>query len=211
MDSPPVLVLASASPRRADLLASLGVAFERRPADVDERRREDETPYDYVERLAESKAFAVPTSDSDLVLAADTVVLLDSELLGKPGNRADAAAMLRSLAGREHVVLTGVCLRDASAGKSASEVDRTRVAMGPLSEAEIAWYVATGEPDDKAGSYAMQGLGALFVERIQGNASNVIGLPLPVVYRLFLRLGHDLKALCAAREGVNPVDRLLRA
>ena len=134
MDSPPTLVLASASPRRADLLASLGVAFERRPADVDERRREDETPYDYVERLAESKAFAVPTSDSDLVLAADTVVLLDSKLLGKPGNRADAAAMLRSLAGREHVVLTGVCLRDASAGKS----DRSTSA-GCLSALSASW------------------------------------------------------------------------
>ena len=194
------LVLASASPRRADLLTSIGVAFERRPADVDESRRDDETPYDCVKRLAESKAIAVPASDNDLVLAADTVVLLDGKLLGKPANRADAAAMLRSLAGRDHIVLTGVCLRDPSAGKSASEVDQTRVSMGPLSEAEIAWYVATGESDDKAGSYAMQGLGALFVERIQGNASNVIGLPLPVVYRLFLRLGHDLKALRGARE-----------
>ena len=198
MGSRPVLVLASASPRRADLLAGLGVAFERRPADVDESHRDDETPSDYVQRLAETKAFAVPAANSELVLAADTVVLVDGKLLGKPTHREDAAAMLSSLAGRDHVVLTGVCLRDASADRSASEVDQTRVSMSPLSAAEIAWYVATGEPDDKAGSYAMQGLGALFVERIQGNASNVIGLPLPVVYRLFLRLGHDLKALCAA-------------
>src|SRR6202035_5299323 len=134
----------------------------------------------------------------ELVLAADTVVVVGGELLGKPRDREEAARMLRTIAGREHVVLTGVALHEPARGPGARDafavaVDSSRVRMASLSDEEIAWYAATGEPLDKAGSYAVQGLGALFVEAIDGNYTNVVGLPLPAMYRLFAELGYDLR------------------
>ena len=161
--------------------------FTVRPADVDESLRPGEPPRDYVLRLASEKA-SLP---GELVLAADTVVVVDGEILGKPRDDEDARRMLRLLSGREHTVLTGVALRDAAA--QAAEVDETRVRFAALSDAEIDWYVATGEPRDKAGAYAIQGLGSLFVEAVEGSYSNVVGLPIPRMYRLFARLGYDLK------------------
>lgn len=164
--------------------------FTVRPVDVDESLLPDESPRDYVLRLATEKASA-QAHPGELVLAADTTVVLDGEILGKPRDDEDARRMLRLLSGREHTVLTGVALQDAS-GKAA-EVDETRVRFAPLSDGEIDWYVATGEPRDKAGAYAIQGLGSLFVEAVEGSWSNVVGLPVPRTYRLFARLGYDLK------------------
>lgn len=186
------LVLASASPRRRELLAGLGLTFSVRAANVDETPRAGEPPADYVLRLAQEKAAAV-APESDLVLAADTTVVIDGEILGKPADGADARRMLRLLSGREHEVMTGVALVEGS--RSAAAVETSRVRMAALTEAEIDWYAATGEPLDKAGAYAIQGLGALFVEAVRGNYSNVVGLPIPAVYRLFAALGYDLKTL----------------
>jgi septum formation protein len=188
------LVLASASPRRRELLAGLGLRFEVRPADVDETPREGEDPGAYVLRLAQEKAAAValPENTGELVLAADTTVVIDGAILGKPLDEEDARRMLRRLSGREHEVLTGLALC-AAGGREVSSVERSRVRMAALSEGEIAWYAATGEPLDKAGAYAIQGLGSLFVEAVAGNYSNVVGLPIPAVYRLFAALGIDLK------------------
>ena len=182
----PDLVLASGSPRRRELLEGLGVRFKVRPVDLDESPLPGEPPRDYVLRLAVEKA-AARVEPGELVLAADTTVVVDGEILGKPRDDEDARRMLRLLAGRGHSVLTGIAL-----GKAA-EVDETLVRFAPLSESEIDWYVATGEPRDKAGAYAIQGLGSLFVEGVEGSYSNVVGLPIPLMYRLFSRLGYDLK------------------
>ena len=197
----PRVVLASASPRRRELLAALGLPFAVRPVDLDETPRPGEAPRDYVSRLAAEKA-AADARPGELVLAADTVVVLEEaggepQLLGKPGGPEEAEAMLARLAGREHVVFTGVALLAAADGvggpRRAAAVEESRVRLAPLGPAEIAWYVATGEPLDKAGAYAIQGIGALFVEAVEGNYTNVVGLPLPAVYRLFAELGHDLR------------------
>jgi nucleoside triphosphate pyrophosphatase len=189
-------VLASASPRRRELLAGLGLAFELRPVDLDETPRPGEPPRDYVLRLAEEKA-AAAAGAGELVLAADTTVVLDGEIVGKPADAADARAVLRSIAGRRHVVLTGLALEEGDGepdrGRRATAVVESEVEMTTMSDEQIAWYVATGEPMDKAGSYAVQGLGALFVEAVDGNYTNVVGLPVPEVYRLFAELGHDLR------------------
>jgi septum formation protein len=196
----PSLVLASASPRRRELLGGLGAVFAVRPVDLDETPRPGEAPRAYVLRLALEKAAAgavraVSMGERELVLAADTVVVLDGDLLGKPRDEADARRMLGRIAGREHTVLTGVALHEPGAGepRRASTVETSRVRMAPMGEEEIAWYVATGEPLDKAGSYAVQGLGALFVEEVFGNYTNVVGLPLPATRRLFAELGYDLR------------------
>jgi septum formation protein len=186
------LVLASASPRRRELLARLGLRFDVRPADIDETPHPGESPDAYVLRLAQEKAAAVAGDEGELVLAADTTVVCDGEILGKPVDDEDARRMLRLLSGREHEVLTGIALR-AGGGRAVAHVESTRVRMAALSEAEIAWYVATGEPLDKAGAYAVQGLSSLFVDAVVGNHSNVVGLPIPAVYRLFAALGYDLK------------------
>jgi septum formation protein len=163
-----------------------------RPADIDETPHPGEAPAAYVRRLAQEKAAAIDGGDA-LVLAADTTVVIDGEILGKPEDEEDARRMLRLLAGREHEVLTGIALREAG-GRAASHVESSRVRMAALSAEEIAWYAATGEPLDKAGAYAVQGLGVLFVEAVNGNHSNVVGLPIPAVYRLFAALGYDLKS-----------------
>lgn len=133
------------------------------------------------------------------MLAADTTVAVDGEILGKPDDEEDARRMLRLLAGREHDVFTGVALlQSGGEERHAARVDHTRVRMAALTGEEIDWYVATGEPRDKAGAYAIQELGSLFVEAVAGNQSNVVGLPIPAVYRLFAELGYDLKALRVA-------------
>jgi septum formation protein len=200
----PALVLASASPRRRELLGGLGLAFTVRPVDLDETPLPGEEPRAYVLRLAREKAAARVRlgKPGELVLAADTIVVLDGDLLGKPRDEEDARRMLGRIAGREHTVLTGVALEE-TAGAAGGEVGRgatvaavevSRVRMAAMSPEQIAWYVTTGEPLDKAGSYAVQGLGALFVEEVFGNYTNVVGLPLPATYRLFAELGYDLRA-----------------
>jgi len=193
MSSAPRLVLASGSPRRRDLLTGLGLGFAVRPVDLDETPRPGEAPERYVARLAEEKVRA-DGGPGELVLAADTTVVLDGALLGKPADAGEAVAMLARLAGRRHEVLTGVALRDHDADRLAVAVDRTGVRIAALDPAEIAWYVTTGEPLDKAGAYAAQGIGGLYVEELAGSYSNVVGLPLHLVRRLFAELGHDLHA-----------------
>jgi septum formation protein len=185
-------VLASASPRRRELLAGLGLAFEVRAAAIDESPLPGEAPAGYVRRLALAKA-AAAAGEGELVLGADTVVVLDAQMLGKPRDPDEARRMLASIAGREHVVLTGVALLDASGDRQQAAVEASRVRMARMSPREIAWYVAGGEPLDKAGAYAVQGTGALFVEAVYGNYTNVVGLPLPATRRLFAALGYELR------------------
>jgi nucleoside triphosphate pyrophosphatase len=176
------LVLASRSPRRAELLRAAGIAFTVRAADIDETPREGEPASGYVLRLAEEKALAVASGEGEIVLAADTTVVLSGEIMGKPADDADAARMLRALAGRKHEVVTGICLRGS--GRVVRELTSTAVWFAPLDEAEVADYVASGEPMDKAGAYAIQGLAARFIDRIDGSYSNVVGLPVALTYRL---------------------------
>jgi len=180
-DNGTVLVLASASPRRADLLREAGIAFQAAPAHIDEAEGFGELPESYVGRLAREKAEAVwRARPGSYVLGADTTVVVDDAILAKPADAADAARMLRLLSGRAHRVLTGVCLLGPS-GFSRAAVVSTTVTFGRLSEADIAWYVATGEPLDKAGAYAVQGGASRFVQRIDGSFSNVVGLPMELV------------------------------
>ena len=178
----PPVILASASPRRAELLGAAGIPFTVRPVDVDERPRADEAPVDYVVRVALDKVQACVAAPDAVVLAADTAVVVDGCILGKPADPADAARMLRTLSGRAHDVLTGVAVRRGA--RTAVEVCSTGVTFAPLSDDDIAWYVASGEPADKAGAYAVQGLASRFVERIDGSYSNVVGLPVALVCRM---------------------------
>lgn len=167
------MILASASPRRRELLAAAGLVFEVRPAEVDETPGPQEPPRRYALRVATAKALAV---EGERVLAADTIVVLDGEILGKPTDATDAAQMLRRLAGRAHTVMTAVVLREGR--RLRRRLIRTRVHFRPLSEVEIAAYVATGEPLDKAGAYGIQGRGGALVDRVSGSYTNVVGLPL---------------------------------
>jgi septum formation protein len=187
------VVLASQSPRRRELLASVGVSVEVRPSATDESVLPGESPDAYVRRLAREKAEAVPAEAGELVLAADTAVVLGREILGKPRDDADAHRMLRALSGSTHVVLTGVHARvhPASGAGSRSETIAVSSAVRfiSLSEERIAWYVATGEPLDKAGAYAVQGAGGSLVRGIAGSVSNVVGLPLAETLALLGRLG----------------------
>ncbi len=183
------LTLASASPRRRALLAELGFQLEIRPAETDERPHPGELPGDYVRRVAREKARAVGGA---LVLAADTSVAVDDRILGKPRDAADAAAMLRLLSGRGHDVLTAVCVRRPAGGLELDAVATTRVEVAPLDEAVIAWYVATGEPLDKAGAYALQGRFGAFVRAVRGSVSGVVGLPLDETLALLRRAGFPL-------------------
>ncbi|HSM07766.1 MAG TPA: Maf family protein [Gemmatimonadota bacterium] len=179
------LVLASGSPRRRDILAALGLAFDVRPPDVDESLRPGEGAAAAARRLAELKATAVEAEPGELVLAADTIVVLDGDLLGKPTGPGDATAMLGRLAGRSHEVITGLALRLGAETRSAAAL--TTVTFRSLDRAEIAAYVATCEPLDKAGAYGIQGFGSALVERIEGDFFNVMGLPVPAL----LSLLHD--------------------
>jgi septum formation protein len=179
------LVLASQSPRRRELLTTAGFQFTVRISAVDEVRAPGEAPEMYARRLAKEKAEASwqagPRSAGEVVLGADTIVVLGDIVLEKPDGREGARSMLEQLSGREHRVITGVCLRHAGGAEVASE--STLVKFAPLSAEEIAEYVTTGEPMDKAGAYAIQGLASKFVERIEGCFFNVVGLPLALVYR----------------------------
>ncbi len=176
-----MLVLASQSPRRSDILRQAGIPFTVRVADVDESVLPGESPRAYVRRLAEAKARAVRAAPEETVLGADTTVVIDGEILAKPVDAADARRMLALLSGRRHEVLTGICL--LRAGDAVCDCATTEVVFAPLSEREIAEYVASGEPMDKAGAYAIQGLASKFVERIEGDYFNVMGLPVALVYR----------------------------
>ncbi len=178
-----MLVLASASPRRAELLRNAAIPFTVDPAHVPEQPLAGETAVDYAQRLARDKAQAVFSRHrDDAVLAADTVVVVDEHLLEKPADAGDAARMLRLLSGRTHQVITGVCL--AVSGFERTEVEVTQVSFSELSDEEIAAYVRSGEPMDKAGAYAIQGIASRWVKRIEGCYFNVVGLPVPRVYRL---------------------------
>jgi septum formation protein len=185
------LILASSSPRRAELLQAAGLPFVVRAAAIDETRQRDEPPEAYVRRLAVAKARAVEAAPDELVLGADTVVVAEAACLGKPTDATEAAAMLRVLSGRSHAVLTGVSLVRAG-DPIAVEVAATRVTFAPMSEADVAWYVATPEPYDKAGGYAVQGLASRFVTGIDGSYANVVGLPVELVCRLLAAAGEDL-------------------
>lgn len=206
----PDLVLASASPRRRELLGRLGAAFVVRPAGVDETPQPGEAAADLVRRLAVAKAeagLAAATEPEVVVLAADTVVAVDGEMLAKPADGTDATRMLRSLSGRTHVVLTGMAVAHRSIPPDepvaseaalaptvglAVEVETTDVTFRELSDADIARYVATGEPLDKAGAYAIQGAGAAFVFALRGSRDNVIGLDLDTTRRLLTEAGVEL-------------------
>ena len=195
------LVLASGSPRRRELLGRFGLDFDVRPADIDESVRPDEPASDYVVRLAREKAATV-TEPGTVVLAADTSVVLDGEILGKPRDHDDADAMLTRLAGRAHEVVTGMCLRVTSTTEHPTETwtaERTVVHLEDLGPDRIAWYLRTGEADDKAGAYGLQGAAALFADRVEGSVTNVIGLPLAAVDRLFRQVGLDLLDFGARR------------
>jgi septum formation protein len=176
-----LLILASKSPRRREILANAGLAFEVRVADVPEARLDHESAFDYVRRLAREKAEALVRGAGDIVLGADTVVAVDGLVLEKPENAADAASMLETLSGRGHEVVTGICL--AWDGDPVVDAETTRVYFAPMTGPEIEGYVASGEPMDKAGAYAIQGLASKFVERIEGDYFNVVGLPVARVYR----------------------------
>jgi septum formation protein len=181
------VVLASASPRRHDLLLQIGVRFEVRVPDIDESPMEGEDPVGYVRRLAIAKADAVTSAPDELVIAADTTVDLEATIMGKPSDDRDANSMLRRLSGRTHQVHTGVAVRLGA--RDLADVCTTSVTFVSLDKATIDWYVATREPLGKAGSYALQGAGAALVSSIDGSVSNVIGLPLHLVVDLAGRLG----------------------
>jgi septum formation protein len=178
-----MLVLASASPRRQELLRNAGITFEVQPADIPEDPLPGEAAKNYAERLAREKALAVALQrPHDFVLGADTVVVVDGQLLGKPSDAADAARMLRLLSGRRHQVITGVCLVVNGEPTVASET--TLVTVSEITEKEIADYVVTREPMDKAGAYAIQGIASRWIPRIEGDYSNVVGLPVALVYSM---------------------------
>jgi septum formation protein len=181
------IVLASASPRRAELLRNAGIAYVVRPSHIGEERGEGETPAAYVQRLAEEKAAAVESKGDEVVLGADTVVVADDSVLEKPLDEADARRMLRMLSGREHEVLTGVCVRGAE--RRIAVVESTRVRFLELNEEDIEEYITSGEPFGKAGAYAIQGRASRFVDRVEGCYFNVVGLPVSRVWRMLREIG----------------------
>ena len=186
------LILASSSPRRSALLARLGLEVRIVVPDVDETELAGETPDAHARRVARSKAEAVALSALDLpVLAADTVVAIGGRILGKPADRHAASRMLRELSGATHEVVTAVCL--LYRGRDAERTERAEVTFVPANDDLLDWYVATGEGDDKAGAYAIQGAGALLVERVEGNVQAVVGLPLAPLPALFVRVGLELR------------------
>jgi septum formation protein len=184
------LILASASPRRQEMLSSLGMEFEIIPSDVDEIFLQDETPENHVIRLALTKAMKVAEKHRGRwVLAADTIVAIDGKVLGKPPDKREAEGMLQLLSGREHRVITGYCVLQSSTGKSRQGMVVTRVTFKALSPGEIRWYLATGEPFDKAGGYAIQGKAAFMAKEINGSYTNVVGLPLSEVIEALQEVG----------------------
>lgn len=185
-------ILASASPRRRELLASIGLAFDVIPSHIPEVRDEHESPEEYVARLSREKANAIASQrPDDWVIAADTTVLLGEELLEKPLDGADAERMLATIAGRTHIVYTGVTLQNVARDWCETRIAESEVRMLPLSSEDIAWYVKTGEPLDKAGAYAVQGIGAMFIDSIHGSYTNVVGLPLATLFQMLRKAGID--------------------
>jgi septum formation protein len=187
-----MIVLASASPRRQELLRNAGIRFVVQPADINETPLAGESPRDCAERLARGKALAVfRARPRDYVLGADTIVVIDGAILGKPRDADDAARMLRLLSGRTHAVITGVCVVGpvASKGGALSASETTLVTFCELSDEEIRDYVGTGEPMDKAGAYGIQGIASRWIPRIEGEYSNVVGLPVALVYRMLRERG----------------------
>jgi septum formation protein len=194
----PALVLASASPRRQELLRNAGISFIARPTNIPEVPLKGEKPSEFVARMAREKALAVfHDSRDDFVLGADTIVIVDGEILGKPRDEADAARMLRLLSDRTHQVTTAVCLagplgtsnREAKTGFEDKRSETTSVAVAKLSEEDIRSYIATGESMDKAGAYGIQGLASRWISRIEGDYFNVVGLPVALVYRMLKERG----------------------
>jgi septum formation protein len=183
-----MLVLASASPRRQELLRNAGISFDVQPANIAEDPLPGEVAKECAERLAREKALAVAQHRPDnIVLGADTVVVIDGQILGKPADAADAARMLRMLSGRVHQVITGVCLVVSGRWSVASET--TSVTMSEIPEREIVAYAAGREPMDKAGAYAIQGVASRWIPRIEGDYSNVVGLPVALVWRMLREAG----------------------
>jgi septum formation protein len=182
----PRVILASQSPRRRELLALIGVAHEVRPADIDERYVAGESPRAHAERLAREKATRLGEQDA-VIIGSDTIVVVDGDVLGKPSSEADATRMLRRLSGRMHTVMTAVAV--AWNGRVVSGVEEVDVTFHDLSDADIARYIATGEPMDKAGAYGIQGYGATIVARVEGDYFAVMGLPLQRLVRLLEEIG----------------------
>jgi septum formation protein len=194
----PMLVLASASPRRRELLRNAGILFEVQPANIAEGPLPGESAKDCAERLAREKALVVAAQrPNDVVLGADTIVVVDNEILGKPSDAADAARMLRMLSAREHQVITGVCLVFEGKARVASET--TSVTMSEITDQEIAGYIASGEPMDKAGAYAIQGIASRWIPRIEGDYSNVVGLPVALVFGMLRQVSSQFSVLGAQK------------
>jgi septum formation protein len=184
------IILASASPRRVELLKLAGLTFDVIPAGIDETALPQEEPSQHVRRLAAEKALCVAEGQPDcLVIGADTIVFIDGEILGKPASREDARKMVATLSGRAHEVYTGFCMANMNRGTRIIEVVRTTVIFREIAPDEIAWYVGTPEPHDKAGAYAAQGMSASFVREIHGSYTNVIGLPLAEVIEKLKEIG----------------------
>ena len=183
----PKLILASTSPRRAEILRTVGWPFESCPVDIDEGRRPGEKAATYVQRLAVEKAqaAAVVRGAGSTIIAADTVVVIDEEILGKPHDEDDARRMLRQLSGQWHQVLTGIALINGAPAEIRVAHETTEVKFAAMSQDEIDWYVSSGEPMDKAGAYAIQGLGSRFIEGIRGDYFTVVGLPVRLLYELW--------------------------
>jgi septum formation protein len=198
------LILASASPRRRDLLAAAGFRFDVYAVNVDERRHRDEPAAEYVRRLAAEKSARALSDlrahhrDDLIVIGADTAVVVEGDVLGKPGDSAEAHDMLRRLTGRPHEVLTGVSIRTGA--EEVGCVERTTVWFAPLTTDDVEWYVATGEGRDKAGGYAVQGLASRFISRIEGSYSNVVGLPVAAVHSLLRRVDPAGMTTVASRK-----------
>ncbi|MFZ0416628.1 MAG: Maf family protein [Candidatus Sulfotelmatobacter sp.] len=187
-----MLILASASPRRQELLRNAGIGFTVQAADIDETPLAGESPRDCAERLAREKALAIFRSHpEDYVLGADTIVVVDGTILGKPRDGDDAARMLRMLSGRTHAVITGVCIvrTGVSDDEELTASESTLVTMSEISDNEIRDYIATGEPMDKAGGYAIQGIASRWIPRIEGDYGNVVGLPVALVYAMLRKQG----------------------
>ncbi|MFD2369879.1 Maf family protein [Brevibacillus sp. GCM10020057] len=190
MKTETTLTLASSSPRRRELLQTLGIPFRVQTSDVDETTAPGLSPHEVVEELAVRKARAVASLQQEgVVLGSDTIVVLDDQILGKPADEAEAFRMLTMLQGREHTVYSGVALIDAASGREEVAHSHTRVRIRPLAKTEIESYIATREPMDKAGAYAIQGIGSTIVEGITGDYFTVVGLPLALTARMLSRFG----------------------
>lgn len=196
-------ILASKSPRRIELLRQLGFEFDVIPSEISEDLIEGEPPHEHVIRLAEAKALEIGHRYPDRwIIAADTIVLINGSILGKPKDRDEALDMLSRLSGQEHLVLTGISAHHVRKGKGKRQAVQTAVRMKSLQPAEMRWYVNTGEPFDKAGGYAIQGIGAFMIESIKGSYTNVVGLPLHELIRML----NDLGALAVSDRGFQILD-----